>query len=46
MTTTKPNMHAVAIDQETWPRQPYFYYFTKLAPVVSVSQSIWMLLGL
>ena len=32
MTTTKPNMHAVAINPEAWPRQTYFYYFTKIAP--------------
>ena len=32
MTTTKPNMHAVAINPATWPRQTYFYYFTKIAP--------------
>ncbi|WP_103851790.1 chloramphenicol acetyltransferase [Lactiplantibacillus plantarum] len=32
MTTTKPNMHAVAINPAAWPRQTYFYYFTKIAP--------------
>ncbi|WP_237761712.1 chloramphenicol acetyltransferase [Lactiplantibacillus plantarum] len=32
MTTTKPNMHAVAINPATWPRQTYFYYFTKISP--------------
>lgn len=32
MTTEKPNMHATPIDQATWPRQTYFYYFTKMAP--------------
>ncbi len=35
MTTTKPNMHAVAINPEAWPRQTYFYYFP---PAVLVSR--------
>ena len=32
MTTEPPDMHAVPIDQATWTRQPYFYYFTKMDP--------------
>ncbi|WP_047999693.1 chloramphenicol acetyltransferase [Lactiplantibacillus herbarum] len=32
MTTEQPNMHAELIDQTTWARQPYFYYFTKMDP--------------
>lgn len=32
MTTTKPNMHAVAINPAAWPRQTYFYYFHQDSP--------------
>lgn len=30
--TTKLNLTNTPIDQQTWSRQPYFYYFTKLNP--------------